>query len=139
MWIQTIIRTPLISKFQPYHLHQVLRFSTLFTTIPPQKLLSRLATYIQNSFIPKNWNRKYQFWGSGLEGPFFVKEHSDSKCKYTEDIIINMLEFQVDNIFVDFGGKGFQHIVGIPLGTNCVPLLADIFLIAWQPLVMFWC
>ena len=48
-------------------------------------------------------------------------EHSDSKNKYTEDDIINMLEFLVDNIFVVFGGKVFQQIVGIPMGT-IVPL-----------------
>ena len=39
-----------------------------------------------------------------------------------------MLDFLVDNIFVVFGGKVFQQIVGIPMGTNCAPLLADIFL-----------
>ena len=36
----------------------------------------------------------------------FVKEHSDSKNKYTEDDTINMLEFLFDNIFVVFG-EGF--------------------------------
>ena len=39
-----------------------------------------------------------------------------------------MLEFLVDNIFVVFAGKVFQQIIGIPMGTNCVHLLADIFL-----------
>ena len=37
-------------------------------------------------------------------------------------------EFLVDNIFVVFAGKVFQQTVGIPMGTNCAPLLADIFL-----------
>ena len=32
-----------------------------------------------------------------------------------------MLEFLVDNIFVVFGGKVFQQIVGIPMGI-IVPL-----------------
>ena len=64
--------------------------------------------------------------------PYFVKEHSDSKNKYTEDDIVNMLEFLVDNIFVVFGGKVFQQIVGIPMGTNCAPLLADIFLYSYE-------
>ena len=49
----------------------------------------------------------------------FVKEHSDSKSKYSEDDIIKMLEFLVDNIFVVFAGKVFQQTVGIPMGTNC--------------------
>ena len=39
-----------------------------------------------------------------------------------------MLEFLVDNIFVVFAGNVFQQIIGIPMGTNCAPLLADIFL-----------
>ena len=43
-----------------------------------------------------------------------------------------MLEFLVDNIFVVFGGKVFQQIVGIPMGTNCALLLADIFLYSYE-------
>ena len=43
-----------------------------------------------------------------------------------------MLEFLVDNIFVVFAGKVFQQIIGIPMGTNCVPLLADIFLYSYE-------
>ena len=107
-------------------------FSTLYKTIPHQKLKSGLATIIRNSFIHKNGNRRYKFLVLGREGPYFVKEHSDSKNKYTEDDIVNMLEFLVDNIFVVFGGKVFQQIVGIPMGTNCAPLLADIFLYSYE-------
>ena len=39
-----------------------------------------------------------------------------------------MTEFLVDNIYVTFGGQLFQQMVGIPMGTNCAPLLADLFL-----------
>ena len=109
-------------------------FSTLYTTILHQKLKSWLATIIRNSFIHKNGNRRYKFLVIGREGPYFVKEQSDSKNKYTEDDIINMLEFLVDNIFVVFGWKVFQQIVGIPIGTNCAPLLADISLYSYEAL-----
>ena len=51
---------------------------------------------------------------------------------YTEDDIINMLEFLVDNIVVVFGRKDFQKIVGIPMGKNCAPLLADIVLYSYE-------
>ena len=61
-----------------------------------------------------------------------MKENSDSKSKYTEEDIINMLEFLVDNIFVVFAGKVFQQIMGIPMGTNCAPLLANIFLYSYE-------
>ena len=41
-----------------------------------------------------------------------LKPPAYSRGKYTEDDIINMLELLVDNIFVVFGGKVFQQIVG---------------------------
>ena len=43
-----------------------------------------------------------------------------------------MLEFLIDNIFVEFGGLIFQQTVGIPMGTNCAPLLADLFLYSYE-------
>ena len=103
-------------------------FSTIYTTIPHQKLKSRLATIIRNSFLHKNGNRRYKYLVLGHEGSYFVKEHSDLKNKYTEEDIIKKLQFQVDNIFVVFTRKFFQHKIGIPMGTNCAPLLAEIFL-----------
>jgi hypothetical protein len=58
----------------------------------------------------------------------FVKHHSDSTKKLFETDIFNMLEFLIDNIYVMFGGRVFQQTVGIPMGTNCAPLLTDVFL-----------
>ena len=66
------------------------------------------------------------------EAIYFVREHSDLKSKNTEEDIIRMLEFLVDNIFVIFAGTVFQQITGIPMGTNCAPLLADICLYSYE-------
>ena len=107
-------------------------FSTLYTTIPHKKLKNMLATIIRNSFLHKNGNRRYKYLVLGREGPYFVKEHSDLNNKYIEEDIIKMLEFLVNNIFVVFAGKVFQQIIGIPMGTNCAPLLADIFLYSYE-------
>ena len=43
-----------------------------------------------------------------------------------------MIEFLVHNIYVRFGGQLFQQMVGIPMGTNCAPLLADLFLYSYE-------
>ena len=43
-----------------------------------------------------------------------------------------MLEYLIDNIFVEFGGRIFQQTIGLPMGTNCVPLLADLFLYSYE-------
>jgi hypothetical protein len=57
----------------------------------------------------------------------FIRNHSDSTKYFSDTDIINMLEFLIDNIFVIFGGCVFQQTVGIPMGTNCDRLLADLF------------
>jgi hypothetical protein len=46
-------------------------------------------------------------------------------------------EFLIDNIFVSFGGTLFQQVVGIPMGTNCAPLLADLFLYSYESYIIF--
>ena len=43
-----------------------------------------------------------------------------------------MLEFLLDNIFVVFDGQIFQQTIGIPMGTKCVLLLADLFLYSYE-------
>ena len=51
---------------------------------------------------------------------------------YTADNICKMIEFLINNIFVQFGGCLFHQIIGIPMGTNCAPLLADLFLSSYE-------
>ena len=34
----------------------------------------------------------------------------------------------MENIHVQFDGMLYQQIVGIPMGTNCAPLIADLFI-----------
>ena len=52
--------------------------------------------------------------------------------KYTEDDDIKTLHFLIDNVFVEFGGLIFQQTVGIPMGTYCALLLADLFLYSYE-------
>ena len=43
-----------------------------------------------------------------------------------------MLEFLIDNIYMEFSGEIFQQTVGILLDTTCIPLLADLFLYGYE-------
>ena len=38
----------------------------------------------------------------------------------------------LDYIFIRFGTKLYRHVVGIPRGTNCVPLVEDLFLFCYE-------
>jgi hypothetical protein len=68
----------------------------------------------------------------GRDRSYFEKKHPDSTKKFSETYIINMLVFLIDNIFAMSGGRVFQQKVGIPMGTNCAPLLDDLFLYSYK-------
>ena len=39
------------------------------------------------------------------------------------------LHYIMDNVFIRYGFKLFGQILGIPVGNNCAPLVADLFLL----------
>ena len=59
---------------------------------------------------------------------YIVKDESDSPSKYSDTDIIRMVKYFIDNIYVECGGHVYQQTVGIPMGTNCAPLVEDLFL-----------
>ena len=38
----------------------------------------------------------------------------------------------LDNVFIRFGTKLYRKVVGIPMGPNCAPLVADLFLFCYE-------
>ena len=71
------------------------------------KKKNRLTIIIQSPSFSKTVTADTNIWYivQGHEGQHIVKEHSDSKSKYSEDDTIKM--FGIDNIFVVFAGKVF--------------------------------
>jgi hypothetical protein len=55
----------------------------------------------------------------GYNFTYFSNKIQKGKTCYSEEQVISMLEFFIDNIFVSLGGTLFQQVVGIPMGTNC--------------------
>ena len=76
--------------------------------------------------------RRYKYLVLGRDRSYFVKHQSDSTKKLSETDIFNTLEFLIDNIFAMFGGRVFQQTIGIHIGTNCAPLLTDLFLYSYE-------
>lgn len=46
--------------------------------------------------------------------------------------VCEALSFLLDNIYIRFGSNCFRQMVGIPMGTNCAPLVADLFLFCYE-------
>ena len=68
---------------------------------------------------------------------------NDKKSVFTSEIpkryklwscqkMCNALHYLLDNIFIRFGSNLYRQIVGIPMGTDCAPLVADLFLFRYE-------
>ena len=51
---------------------------------------------------------------------------------FTEEDITEMFQFLINNIYVSFGDKIFRQVIGIPMGCDCAPQVADLFLFAYE-------
>jgi hypothetical protein len=134
MWI--LINSKELANLKAQNLSQIdgiktYYFSTLYTTIPHDKLKSRLLDIIDSYSFHTHRKRKYSYLVISHQKHYFAK-YSDSTHKYSEVEIKKMLEFLIDAIYVVVGGQVFQQSVRIPMGTNRVPLLADLFLYSYE-------
>ena len=87
---------------------------------------------INNAFKHKNGATRYTHIKVGRNKSYFTSDPLNGDNKYTANDICKMIEFLVDKIYVRFGGQLFRQMVGIPMGTNCAPLLADVFLYSYK-------
>jgi hypothetical protein len=51
---------------------------------------------------------------------------------WTCDKVCRALSFLLDNIYVRFGNTLFKQIKGIPMGSSCAPLVADLVLYCYE-------
>ena len=65
-----------------------------------------------NAFLLRKKNKKYHAWS----------------CQN----VCDALTFLLDNIYIGFGTKLYRQVVGIPIDTNCAPLVADLFLFYYE-------
>ena len=91
------------------------------------------STLVHNAFRKKDGSVRYiHIKVTRAKGYFTHDINGGGDNMYTADNICKMIEFLIDNIFVQFGGRLFRQAIGIPMGTNCAPLLADLFFYAYE-------
>ena len=112
---------------------QTFDFSTLYTSIPHDLLKSRISNLVHNAFRKKDRSVRYtNIKVKKAHGYFNHDINGSGDNMYSADNICKMIEVLIDNIFVQFGGCLFHQVIGIPMGTNCAPLLADLFLYSYE-------
>ena len=50
----------------------------------------------------------------------------------TVNRLVEMFNFLIDNIYIQIGSAVYQQTIGIPMGTDCAPLVADLFLFSYE-------
>ena len=98
-------------------------FKTLYTSIPHDKLKSSLATLIKSAFR----SRKKNF--ITVTGSY-AKLCDVRKSGFTLSLqqLINCINHIIDQNYIFYKGEIFRQCIGIPMGTNCAPDLANLFL-----------
>ena len=105
-------------------------FSTLNTTLPHNLINEKLLDLIERTFYKKEGdlylacNDKKAF--------FHFEDHYKGYQLWSCQNVCDALSFLLDNIYIRFGTKLYRKIVGISMGTNCAPLVADFFLFCYE-------
>ena len=75
--------------------------------------------------------RAHFIWLVMIKMPFFTSEQPKRYKLWSCQKMCVALHYLLDNIFIRFGSKLYRQIVGIPMGTNCAPLVSDLFLFCY--------
>ena len=103
-------------------------FSTLYTTLPHDLIKDKLTKLIQKTFA----REKRSFLACNAELAYFTDEQVKRYTMWTCSEVCEALTFLLDNIFVRYGNAIYRQVIGIPMGTNCAPLVADLFLYCYE-------
>ena len=99
-------------------------FSTLYSSLPHILIKEKLTELIEQTF-----NREGSLYlACSDKNAFFTSEQPKRYKLWSCQKMCDAQHYLLDNIFIKFGSKLYRQIVSIPIGTNCAPLVADLFL-----------
>ena len=66
----------------------------------------------------------------------WVANSSRAAIKFSKPLVKEALEYLMNNCFFTFGNKIFRQIVGIPMRSDPVPFMANLFLYHYENIWM---
>ena len=63
---------------------------------------------------------------------FFTSDVYNNNNLWSCQKVCEALVYLLDNIFIRFGTKLYRQTIGIPMGTNCASIVADLFLFCYE-------
>ena len=104
--------------------------STLYTTLPHNLIKEKLLDLIERTFYKKEG--KLYLACNDKKAFFTSADHYRKYHLWSCQNVCDALSFLLDNIYIRFGTKLYRQIVGIPMGTNYAPLVADLLLFCYE-------
>ena len=113
-------------------------FSTLYTKIPLDKLKDKVAQFVRKVYAIILQTKKAEFVTCPEKSytAYYSKSRSKVNASYTVDELIDEINCIIDNSYIIHRGKVYRQKIGIPMGTNCAPYLANIFLHVYEYLYL---
>ena len=102
----------------------------LYTTLPHNLIKEKLLDLIEWTFYKKEG--KLYLACNNKKAFFTSTDHYRGYHLWSCQNVCDALSFLLDNIYIRFGTRLYRQIVGIPMGTNCAPLVADLFLFCFE-------
>ena len=102
----------------------------MYTTLPHIWIKENLLDLIKRTFYKKEG--KLYLACNDKKAFFTSADHYRGYHLWSCQNVRDALSFLLDNIYIRFGTKLYRQIVGIPMGTNCAPLVADLFLFCYE-------
>ena len=103
-------------------------FSTLYTSLPHNLIKEKLINLIEWTFKREG----SPYIACNERQGFFTSEDTKRYQLWSCQNVCEALIYLLDNIYIRFGTKLYRQIVGIPMGTNCAPRVADLFLFCYE-------
>ena len=103
-------------------------FSTLYTTLPHNLIKEKNINLIEWTFKRKS----SPYIACNERQAFFTSEDTKRYKLWSCENVCEALIYLLDDIYIGFGARLCGQIVGVPMGTNCAPLIADLFLFCYE-------
>ena len=70
-------------------------------------------------------------------GHWSLEPASSTACvSVSKSKLVEWTEYLIDNVYIKVGNNVYRQTIGIPMGTDCAPQLANLFLFHYEYLYM---
>ena len=106
-------------------------FATLYTNIPHDALKNNMRKLVREAY--KVRGAKYLIVDTHGKAHWSESPSSVTAClNIDKNKLVEWMEYLIDNVYIKVGNKVFRQTVGIPMGTDCAPQLANLFLFNYE-------